>query len=82
MVAMYVEEDMYRTLSNKELIEKQKTIDNKLSIAYGMSNSNSNFALVEQLNYLAEMINAEVMRRLEEGTMDEDELEDWIKNNI
>jgi hypothetical protein len=76
MVAMYVEEDMYRTLSNKELIEKQKTIDNKLSIAYGMSNSNSNFALVEQLNYLAEMINAEVMRRLEEGTMDEDELED------
>lgn len=76
MVAMYVEEDIYRNLSNKELIEKQKTIDNKLSIAYGMSNSNSNFALVEQLNYLAEMINAEVMRRLEEGTMDEDELED------
>lgn len=76
MVAMYIEEDMYKSLSNKELIEKQKTIDNKLSIAYGMSNSNSNFALVEQLNYLAEMINAEVMRRLEEGTMDEDELED------
>lgn len=76
MVAMYVEEDMYKTLSNKELIEKQKTIDNKLSIAYGMSNYNSNFALVEQLNYLAEMINAEVMRRLEEGTMDEDEFDD------
>ena len=76
MVAMYIEEDMYKSLSNKELIEKQKTIDNKLSIAYGMSSSNSNFALVEQLNYLAEMINAEVMRRLEEGTMDEDELED------
>ena len=76
MVAMYVEEDMYRSLSNKELIEKQKTVDNKLSIAYGMSNSNSNFALVEQLNYLAEMINAEVMRRLDEGEMDEDELED------
>lgn len=76
MVAMYIEEDMYKSLSNKELIEKQKTVDNKLSIAYGMSNSNSNFALVEQLNYLAEMINAEVMRRLEEGTMDEDELED------
>lgn len=74
MVAMYIEEDMYKSLSNKELIEKQKTIDNKLSIAYGMSNSN--FALVEQLNYLAEMINAEVMRRLEEGTMDEDEFED------
>ena len=76
MVAMYIEEDMYKRLSNKELIEKQKIVDNKLSIAYGMSNSNSNFALVEQLNYLAEMINAEVMRRLEEGTMDEDELED------
>lgn len=76
MVAMYIEEDMYRSLSNKELIEKQKTVDDKLSIAYGMSNSNSNFALVEQLNYLAEMINAEIMRRLEEGTMDEDELED------
>ena len=76
MVAMYVEEDMYKSLSNKELIEKQKTIDNKLSIAYGMSSSNSNFALVEQLNYLAEMINSEIMRRLEEGTMDEDELED------
>ena len=74
MVAMYIEEDMYKSLSNKELIEKQKTVDNKLSIAYGMSNSN--FGLVEQLNYLAEMINAEVMRRLEEGTMDEDELED------
>ena len=76
MVAMYIEEDMYKSLSNKELIEKQKTVDNKLSIAYGMSNSNSNFALVEQLNYLAEMINSEIMRRLEEGTMDEDEFDD------
>ena len=57
----------------KQLIEKQKQVDNKLSIVYGM---NGDVSVLESLNKIAEIINAEIMKRLEEGTMDDDEFDD------
>ena len=73
MVETYFESNIYENISNKELIEKQKQVDNKLSIVYGM---NGDVSVLESLNKIAEIINAEIMKRLEEGTMDEDEFDD------
>jgi hypothetical protein len=73
MVETYFESNIYENISNKELIEKQKQIDNKLSIVYGM---NGDVSVLESLNKIAEIINAEIMKRLEEGTMDDDEFDD------
>lgn len=73
MVETYFESNIYENISNEELIEKQKQIDNKLSIVYGM---NADVSVLESLNKIAEIINAEIMKRLEEGTMDEDEFDD------
>lgn len=74
MVGTYIEENTYKSLSNKELIEKQKQIDNKLSIAYSMGINNND--LLQSLNTISEMINNEIMKRLEEGTMDDEEFDD------
>lgn len=74
MVGTYIEEKKYSSLSNKELIEKQKQIDNKISIAYSMGGQTDD--LLTTLNTISEMINNEIMKRLEEGTMDEDEFDD------
>lgn len=73
MVETYFESNIYENISNKELIEKQKQIDNKLSIVYGM---NADVSVLESLNKIAEIINTEIMKRLEEGTMDDDEFDD------
>lgn len=73
MAETYFESNIYENISNKELIEKQKQVDNKLSIVYGM---NSDVSVLESLNKIAEIINAEIMKRLEEGTMDDDEFDD------
>ena len=73
MVETYFESNIYENISNKELIEKQKQVDNKLSIVYGM---NGDVSVLESLNKIAEIINAEIMKRLEEGTMDDDEFDD------
>jgi hypothetical protein len=73
MVETYFESNIYENISNKELIEKQKQVDNKLSIVYGM---NADVSVLESLNKIAEIINAEIMKRLEEGTMDDDEFDD------
>ena len=73
MVGTYIEEKKYSSLSNKELIEKQKQIDNKLSIAYSMGGQTDDLLTI--LNTISEMINNEIMKRLEEGTMDEDEFD-------
>lgn len=74
MVGTYIEENTYKSLSNKELIEKQKQIDNKLSIAFSMGNNSKD--LLQSLNTISEMINNEIMKRLEEGTMDDEEFDD------
>lgn len=74
MVGTYIEEKKYSSLSNKELIEKQKQIDNKISIAYSMGGQTDD--LLNTLNIISEMINNEIMKRLEEGTMDDDEFDD------
>lgn len=74
MVGTYIEEKKYSSLSNKELIEKQKQIDNKISIAYSMGGQTDDLLIT--LNTISEMINNEIMKRLEEGTMDEDEFDD------
>ena len=73
MVETYFESNIYENISNKELIEKQKQVDNKLSIVYGM---NGDVSVLESLNKIAEIINAEIIKRLEEGTMDDDEFDD------
>lgn len=74
MAETYFEPTMYSSLSNKELIEKQKMIDSKLDIVVSMPNVDE--TIVKSLNTFAELISDEIMRRLEDGTMDEDELED------
>lgn len=73
MAETYFESNIYENISNKELIEKQKQVDNKLSIVYGM---NADVSVLESLNKIAEIINTEIMKRLEEGTMDDDEFDD------
>jgi hypothetical protein len=74
MAETYFEPTMYSSLSNKELIEKQKMVDSKLDVVVSMPNVDE--TIVKSLNTFAELISDEIMRRLEDGTMDEDELED------
>ena len=79
MAETYFEPTMYSSLSNKELIEKQKMVDSKLDVVVSMPNVDE--TIVKSLNTFAELISDEIMRRLEDGTMDEDELErrDFIR---
>lgn len=74
MTETYFESSIYEKLTNKELIEKQIQIDNKLSLAYGMNNLDK--SILASMNKIAELINNEIVKRLENGTMDEDEFDD------
>lgn len=74
MVGTYFESTIFKCLTNEELIKKQKIVNCKLETISGIMNIDK--SIVESLNMMAEIISDEIMNRLENGTMDEDELED------
>jgi hypothetical protein len=74
MANILIDENIYKDLSNKDLIKKQEDIEIKLSKARVMSSLPAD--IVEDLTKLAMIIDREIDRRLDNGTMDEDELEE------
>lgn len=74
MANILINENIYQDLSNKDLIKKQEDIEIKLSKARVMSSLPAD--IVEDLTKLAMIIDREIDRRLDDGTMDEDELEE------
>ena len=74
MANILINENIYQDLSNKDLIKKQEDVEIKLSKARVMSSLPSD--IIEDLSKLAMIIDREIERRLEDGTMDEDELEE------
>lgn len=74
MANILINENIYQDLSNKDLIKKQEDIEIKLSKARIMSSLPAD--IVEDLTKLAMIIDREIDRRLDDGTMDEDELEE------
>lgn len=74
MANILINENIYQDLSNKDLIKKQEDIEIKLSKARVMSSLPTD--IVEDLTKLAMIIDREIDRRLDDGTMDEDELEE------
>ena len=74
MANILIDENIYQDLSNKDLIKKQEDVEIKLSKARVMSSLP--FDIIEDLSKLAMIIDREIERRLEDGTMDEDELEE------
>jgi hypothetical protein len=74
MANILIDENIYQDLSNKDLIKKQEDVEIKLSKARVMSSLPSD--IIEDLSKLAMIIDREIERRLEDGTMDEDELEE------
>lgn len=74
MANILIDENIYQNLSNKELIQKQEEVEINLSKARVMSMLPS--GIIEDLTKLALLVDKEINRRLEDGTMDEDELEE------
>ena len=74
MANILISENIYQDLSNKDLIKKQEDVEIKLSKARVMSSLPSD--IIEDLTKLAMIIDREIDRRLDNGTMDEDELEE------
>lgn len=73
MPCAVITKDIYQNMSNKELIEKQKDIEIKISKAqvHGFPADIFN-DMVKVRTYIDDEINA----RLDDGRMDDDELED------
>ena len=73
MVSSYMEKDVVTKLDNKELISKQQDINAKLARA---SVRGFPVDLYNDMIKLRDWIEAEIDARLDDGRMDEDELED------
>ncbi len=74
MANIVIEPTMYDSLSNKELIQKQQELEIKISKARVMSTLPN--GVMEDMIKLADLIDNVIAKRLEDGTMDEDELEE------
>lgn len=79
MPITYFETDSLTKLSNKELIEKQKEIVNKYTLSQSHKTPKE---IVLQLYNLSELYTSELDRRIVEGLIDEDELEDEYEDFI
>lgn len=79
MTIAYFETDSLYKLSNKELIEKQKEIVNKYSLSQTHKTPKE---IVLQLYNLVDLYTAELDRRIVEGLIDEDELEDEYEDFV
>ena len=74
MPKTYFENDIYKNLSNKELLKKQEEIEIKISKAETAGFMSPE--LVESMLKMRELIDKEVDERLDDGRMSEDELEE------
>lgn len=74
MPKTYFEDNIYKSLSNKDLLKKQEEIEIKISKAEtsGMIPAD----IVESMLKMRELIDKEVDERLDDGRMSEDELEE------
>lgn len=69
----FFENDIYKSLSNKDLLKKQEEIQIKISKAEtGLLPSD----LVDSMLEMQKLIDKEVDERLDDGRMSEDELEE------
>lgn len=73
MPKTFFENDIYKSLSNKDLLKKQEEIQIKISKAEtGLLPSD----LVDSMLEMQKLIDKEVDKRLDDGSMQEDELEE------
>lgn len=73
MPKTYFEANSYKSLSNKELLKKQEEIEIKLSKAeVGFLPSD----IIESMEQMRKTLNEEVDARLDDGRMNEDELDE------
>lgn len=79
MPIAYFETDSLYKLSNKELIEKQKEIVSKYSLSQTHKTPKE---IVLQSYNLVDLYTAELDRRIVEGLIDEDELEDEYEDFV
>ena len=79
MPIAYFETDSLYKLSNKELIEKQKEIVSKYSLSQTHKTPKE---IILQLYNLVDLYTAELDRRIVEGLIDEDELEDEYEDFV
>lgn len=74
MANIVIDPTMYNNLTNKELIAKQQDLEIKLSKARVMSNIPQ--GVLEDMLKIADLLDNIIAKRLEDGTMDEDELDE------
>jgi len=75
MPKVFFENDIYKSLTNKDLLKKQEEIEIKISKAEtGLLPSD----LVDSMLEMQKLIDKEVDERLDDGRMTEDELEEEL----
>lgn len=75
MPKVFFENDIYKSLTNKELLKKQEELEIKISKAEtGLLPSD----LVDSMLEMQKLIDKEVDERLDDGRMTEDELEEEL----
>ena len=79
MPMAYFETDSLKNLSNIELMQKHKQVTEKYSMAQSRGVT---YDIVSQLQQLSDIYTAELDRRIAEGLIDEDELEDEYEDFV
>lgn len=74
MANIFISDKLYKTLTNKELIKKQQELELKLSKARTMTCIPK--GVIYDMTTLINIIDDEINKRLNNGDMDEDELDE------
>lgn len=74
MANIFISDKLYKTLTNKELIKKQQELELKLSRARTMTCIPKD--VIYDMTTLINIIDDEINKRLNNGDMDEDELDE------
>lgn len=74
MANILIDYSVFSSLSNKELIKKQQELEIKISKARVMSNLPN--GIMEDMVKMAEIIDNVIAKRLDDGSMNEDELDE------
>lgn len=74
MPSVLLNDNMFKNLTNKELIEKQQELEIKYSKA--MVINSLPYEQLLDMEKVLQIVDNEINKRLENGSMDEDELEE------
>lgn len=76
MPSVLIDDNMFESLTNKELVEKQEELEIKYSKA--MIINSLPYEQLLDMEKVLKIIDNEINKRLANGTMDEDELDDEL----